>query len=163
MLLNGDTTFFHDNRISITSHPSAISDLLHGAMFLNCTLQGKEGKTVFDGTFMGGEALFNIHSVARFAWAKLHGFTFTNFDKPVLIRVIAESPWPLVIFSSCSFLDNRQDIFNVKGGTFRFDDCAFRNNLHRPIKAVTEAAVELTDCVIERSESSFFFDCDVII
>jgi hypothetical protein len=35
--------------------------------------------------------------------------------------------------------------------------------LHRPIKAVTEATVELTGCIIERSESSFFFDCDVII
>jgi hypothetical protein len=76
---------------------------------------------------------------------------------------MAESPWPLIIFEKCSFLDNKQDVFNVKGGTFQLDNCMFRNNLHRPIKAITEATVDLTDCVFERSESSFFFDCDLII
>jgi predicted outer membrane repeat protein len=163
LILNGDTIVFEDKRISISSYPSPMSDLLHTAMFMNVTMNAKDYLGVIDGRFMAGESLFNVHSAARFCWAKFHGFTFTGFEKPVLIRIMAESPWPLIIFEKCSFLDNKQDVFNIKGGTFQFDNCVFRNNVHRPLKAVTEATVELTDCVIERSESSFFFDSDLII
>jgi predicted outer membrane repeat protein len=132
-------------------------------MFMNVTFVAKESQTKVDGRVLAGESLFNVHSASRFCWAKFHGFTFSAFEKPVMIRIMAESPWPLVIFEKCSFVDNKQDVFNLKGGTFQFDNCVFRNNVHRPIKAVTEATIELTDCLIERSESSFFFDCDLII
>ena len=163
IVMNGDTIIFDDARVSITSYPSAMSDLLHTSMFMNVTFVAKDDSTVFDGRFMAGESLFNVHSASRFCWAKFQGFTFTNFEKPVMIRIMAETPWPLIIFKGCKFVENKQDIFSVKGGTFQFDNCVFRNNLHRPIKAVTEASIEMTDCVIERSESSFFFDCDVMI
>jgi hypothetical protein len=132
-------------------------------MFMNVTLVAKDSKTVVDGKLMAGESLWNVHAAARFCWAKFKGFTFTNFEKPVMIRVGAETRWPLIIFGGCTFHNNKQDIFNLKGGTFQFENCVFRNNLHRPIKAVTEATVEITDSVIERSESCFFFDCDLII
>lgn len=163
VVMNGDTIIFDDARLAVTSYPSTLSDLLHTSMFMNVTFIAKDDKTVIDGRFMAGESLFNVHSASRFCWAKFSGFTFRNFEKHVMIRVMAETPWPLVIFQGCSFVENKQDVFNLKGGTFQFDNCAFKNNLHRAIKAVTEATVELTDCVIERSEASFFFDCDVIV
>lgn len=163
ILLNGDTLIFEDQKISITSFPSAISDLIHAAMFMNVTFRGKDDKTIFDGRFMAGESLFSADSSARFAWVKIKGFTFVNFEKPVMMRLKSETPWPLVIFKDCTFKNNKQDIFNLKGGTFEFDNCVFQDNIHRPIKAVTEAIVDLTDCVFQHSESMFFFDCDVIL
>lgn len=163
ILLNGDTLIFEDKKISITSYPSAISDLIHESMFMNVTFRGNDQTTIFDGRFMAGESLFNIDSSARFAWVKIIGFTFTNFEKPVMTRFKSETPWPLVIMKDCSFHKNKQDLFNLKGGTFQFDNCVFKENLHRPIKAVTEAIVDIVDCHFEHSESMFFFDCDISI
>ena len=164
ILRNGDILIFEDPKISITSYPSAISDLLHAAMFLNVTLIAKSDTgTIFDGRFMAGESLFDVKSTARFSWLKIKGFTFTNFEKPVMMRIISETPWPLVIFRDCTFKNNKNDIFNLKGGTFQFDNCQFKDNLQRPIKAVTEAIVDITDSLFQNSESMFFFDCDISI
>jgi hypothetical protein len=116
VLMNGDVLIFEDTKVAVTSYPSPLSDLLHTSMFLNVTMHAKDGKTVIDGRFMAGESLFNVHSASRFCWAKFEDFTFTNFEKPVLIRIMAETPWPLIVFSGCSFVENKADIFNVKGG-----------------------------------------------
>lgn len=161
LVQNGDTLIFDDGKMAITSFPSTLSDLLHTAMYMNVTFKSKSGKSVFDGRFMAGESLFNVHSAARYSWVKFVGFTFTNFEKPVMIRIMAETQWPLVIFNDDTFIDNKEDCFNLKGGTFQFSNCVFKNNLRRPIKAITEAIVQMTDCRIERCESCFFFDCDV--
>ncbi|OHS98532.1 polymorphic repeat outer membrane protein [Tritrichomonas foetus] len=163
ILRNGDIVIFEDQKISVTSYPSPISDLLHTATFMNVTLLSKDDNTIFDGRFMAGESLFDVKSAARFTWLKIKGFTFTNFEKPVMMRIISETPWPLIIFKDCTFKENKQDIFNLKGGTFQFDNCVFKQNLHRPIKAVTEAIVDIADCTFEHSESMFFFDCDISI
>ena len=160
---NGDTIIFDEGKTHITSNPSPISDLFHAAMFMNVTLIAPNANTVIDGQFMGGDNLFEIFSASRFCWLKFIGFTFTNFEKSVFIRVISETPWPLFIFKDCTFTNNKADVFNLKGGTFQFENCEFSDNEHRPIKAITEATVELTDCLIERSEASFFFDTDLII
>ena len=162
-LKNGDTVYFDQDKIEITSFPSAVSELLHTAMFMNVTFISKSGNTEFNGRFMAGEQLFSIHSASRFCWAKFIGFTFTQFQKKVLTRVITENQWPLINFKDCKFQDNKDDIFDVNGGTFQFDNCIFRNNKKRPIRAVKEATIECNDCKFEKSESCFFNDVDVIL
>ena len=162
-LKNGDTVYFDQDKIEITSFPSAISELLHTAMFMNVTFISQSGNTEFNGRFMAGEQLFSIHSASRFCWAKFVGFTFTQFEKKVLTRVITENQWPLINFKDCKFQDNNDDVIDVNGGTFQFDNCVFRNNKKRPIKAVKEATIEANDCKFEKSESCFFSDVDVIL
>lgn len=162
-LKNGDTVYFDQDKIEITSYPSAVSELLHTAMFMNITFISLSGSTVFDGKFMAGDQLFNLHSASRFCWAKFVGFTFSGFQKKILTRQISENQWPLINFKDCTFKENADDIIDVNGGTYQFDNCVFRDNKKRPIKAVKEATIEANDCKFERSESCFFSDVDVIL
>ncbi|EAX87969.1 polymorphic repeat outer membrane protein, putative [Trichomonas vaginalis G3] len=162
-LRNGDTVFFDQDKIEITSYPSAFSDLLHTAMFMNVTFISESGKTEINGRFMAGEQLFDIHSASRYCWARFVGFTFTHFEKKVLTRTMTENQWPLINFKECTFTENNDDIIDVNGGTFQFDNCLFTSNRKRPIKAVKEAMIECNDCKFTKSESCFFSDCDVIL
>lgn len=162
-LRNGDTVYFDQDKIEITSFPSAFSDLLHTAMFMNVTFISASGKTEINGRFMAGEQLFDIHSASRYCWARFIGFTFTHFEKKVLTRTMTENQWPLINFKECTFTENNDDIIDVNGGTFQFDNCVFSNNRKRPIKAVKEALIECNDCRFSKSESLFFSDCDFIM
>jgi hypothetical protein len=153
---NGATVGFDDAEVSVTA---ALSDLFHAVVLKNVSLNG--GSTVIRGD--GGLPLLTVDPVSNFLWGRIRSFTFSGFNSAVILRTAPETVWPLIIFEGCLFADNNQDVINVKGGTFQFDRCTFKNNSHRPLKIMSGTTIELTDTTIRDSNASFFYDCDLII
>jgi hypothetical protein len=157
-LQNGATVIFEDSSVSITA---PLSDLFQAAVFKNVSLTTNRRTEIF-GEF-GTVPLLIVPPTTDYRWGKVHGFTFSGFNTAVVLRSSPESVWPLVIFNNCSFVDNTQDVINVKGGTFQFDRCLFKNNSHRPLKIMSGTTIELTRTTVIDSNASFFYDCDLII
>lgn len=163
IIRNGDTLIFEDSTITMNNYPNTISDLLNSAMFMNVTFIANDDTVKFDGRVIAGNQLLNPMSATRFCWVKFVGFSFIGFQKSILVRSVQDSIWPLIYFKNCVFEDNTKDLFDIRGGSFRFDNCIFRNNLGRPIKAVSEVLVEINDCLFENCSSLFLSNCDAII
>jgi predicted outer membrane repeat protein len=151
------TVIFEDTDISVT--PS-LTNLFETAILKNVSLIGKE-ETVISGN--GRMPLFTIGSSSSFLWGRLKRFKFSGFDSAVIVRTSTETIWPLIIFENCSFENNTQDVINVKGGTIEINNCLFKNNSHRPFKMMSGTMIEITNSTIRDCNSSFFYDCDLII
>jgi hypothetical protein len=161
-LADSQQVVFEDSTISIASHPSPLSGLFQAAILKNVTLTARTETTILGNSSIT-EPFFPVDPTINFSWGKVRGFTFQNFDTAVVLRTASETSWPLIIFENCSFVDNTVDVINVKGGTFQFDHCLFRNNSHRPLKIMSGTAAELTDCEVIDCNASFMYDCDLII
>lgn len=158
LVRTADTLIFPATTIYPNSYPSEFSDLFIQLSLMNTTVISKG--TIVDGKFLAGDMLFQITSHPEYTWTLFQNWTFRHFSKSIFTRQYTWSTAPFIIFRDCIFENSKADLFAIKGGTYVFENCVFRNISGRSIKAISEVRCDFTGCLFESCQALFFYGSD---